>query len=100
MFGYGVTTYIVLPTTSGAASCFLRTPVSNVHAGLSDATLAAVISASPLYRELAKSLAGRIHCPSSAAVAVWRELRFRHQMRLLPHRRWRRAPRVDRAATC
>lgn len=61
---------MVLPTTSGAASCPLRKPVSNVYAGSSDETFAAVISVSPLYRELAKSLAGRSHCPSSGAVAA------------------------------
>jgi hypothetical protein len=32
MLGYGVTTYIVSPTTSGAASCPRFTPVLNVHA--------------------------------------------------------------------
>src|SRR5437764_1309949 len=59
-FGYGVTTYMVLPTTSGAASCPRCTPVAKVHAGFSDATLLALISFSPLKRELAKSLAGRV----------------------------------------
>ena len=48
MFGYGVTTYIVLPTTSGAASWPRMTPVENVHATCSDSTLSVVISASSL----------------------------------------------------
>src|SRR5215210_1248510 len=65
MLGYGVTTYIVLPATIGAASCPRNTPVENVHATFRFATFAALISESPLYRVLAKSLAGRIHCPSS-----------------------------------
>src|SRR5215210_3467882 len=65
MLGYGVTTYIVLPATIGAASCPRNTPVENVHATFRFATFAALISESPLYRVLAKSLAGRIHWPSS-----------------------------------
>jgi hypothetical protein len=43
MFGYGVTTYIVLPTTSGAASCPRSTPVEKLHASLSDAAFVVVI---------------------------------------------------------
>ena len=44
MFGYGVTTYIVLPTTSGAASWPLSTPVEKVQATLSCLTFPALIS--------------------------------------------------------
>jgi hypothetical protein len=40
MFGYGVTMYIVSSATSGAASCPRSTPVENVHASVSDFTLA------------------------------------------------------------
>ena len=61
--------YIVPPTISGADSCPRSTPVEKVHAGASDAAFDVLISESPLYRELAKSFAGRTHCPSSAAVA-------------------------------
>ena len=43
MFGYGVTTYIVLLTTSGAASCPRRIPVSKVHASRSLRDVAVVI---------------------------------------------------------
>jgi len=43
MLGNGVTTYIVPPTTSGAASCPRFTPVENVQASPSRPTFAAVI---------------------------------------------------------
>ncbi len=48
MFGNGVTTYMVLPTTSGAASCPRLTPVENVQASPSRDTFAAVIWPRPL----------------------------------------------------
>src|SRR5688572_5195319 len=41
VFGYGVTMYIVVPTTSGAASWPRTTPVENVHATRSVATFEA-----------------------------------------------------------
>jgi hypothetical protein len=44
MFGNGVTTYIVSPTTSGAASCPCSTPVENVQATCRPFTLSVVIS--------------------------------------------------------
>src|SRR5439155_2779433 len=47
-FGYGVTTYIVLLTTRGAASCPLSTPVEKVQDNFRFFTLAAVISFRPL----------------------------------------------------
>src|SRR3954462_1373639 len=53
MLGYGVTTYIVLPTTSGAASCPRLMPVEKVHATFSFLTFSAVISFRPLKRVLA-----------------------------------------------
>ena len=46
--GKGVTTYIVVPTTSGVPSCPYGLPVDQVHATRSPRTLAAVISVSPL----------------------------------------------------
>src|SRR5512140_515643 len=49
--GYGVTTYIVWPTTIGAASWPRSTPVGNVQAAFSDATCPVLISFSPLKRE-------------------------------------------------
>ena len=53
MLGYGVTTYIVLPTTSGAASCPRSTPVEKLQASLSCDAFAVVIWSSPLNRVLA-----------------------------------------------
>jgi hypothetical protein len=50
LLGKGVTTYIVSPTISGAASWPFGMPVENVHATFSFATLLAVISARPLNR--------------------------------------------------
>ena len=47
MFGYGVTTYIVLLTTSGAASWPRSTPVENDQASLRFADVAGVISVQP-----------------------------------------------------
>jgi hypothetical protein len=47
-FGYGVTRYIVLSTTSGCPSCPRSTPVENVHATRSCPAFAVVISASSL----------------------------------------------------
>ena len=52
-FGNGVTTNIVEPTTSGAASCPATTPVENVQATLRRLALPALISSSVLYRVLA-----------------------------------------------
>src|SRR5687768_18525399 len=43
MLGYGVTMYIVLATTRGAASCPRSIPVENVHASDSDRTFSVVI---------------------------------------------------------
>ena len=40
MFGYGVTTYIVPPTTSGAASWPRSTPVENVETSVRRADVA------------------------------------------------------------
>ena len=48
MLGYGVTTYIVPPTTSGAASWPRFTPVEKVKATCRFLTLSALISASSL----------------------------------------------------
>ena len=42
MFGNGVTIYIVLFTTSGAASCPRGTPVENVQASFNDLHIARV----------------------------------------------------------
>jgi hypothetical protein len=53
MFGYGVITYIVLLTTSGAASWPRSTPVENDHASWRSLTLDWVISVRPLNRVLA-----------------------------------------------
>src|SRR5215216_3162059 len=53
MFGYGVTTYMVLLTTSGAASCPRSMPVENVVVSVSRAAFPVVICRSPLYRVLA-----------------------------------------------
>src|SRR5689334_12249487 len=61
--------YIVLLTTSGAASCPRRIPVSKVHARWRFLTLAVVISFRPLKRVLAKFLAGISHWPSSLCCA-------------------------------
>ena len=57
--------YIVLPTTSGADSCPRKTPVENVKRVCKRATLSREISARPLKRVLASSLAGVRHEPSS-----------------------------------
>ena len=48
-----MTTYIVLFTTIGAASCPRSTPVSNVHATRRFLTFDALISVRPLKRVLA-----------------------------------------------
>src|SRR5919199_1603952 len=61
MLGNGVTTYMVLFTTSGAASCPRSTPVANVHAALRLRTFVVLIWSSALKRLPAKSLPGRIH---------------------------------------
>src|SRR6185503_20569751 len=52
-FGYGVTTYIVFPTTSGCPSCPRSTPVENVHDTCSLAAFAGVICERLLKRLLA-----------------------------------------------
>src|ERR1041385_6753688 len=70
MFGNGVTTYIMLFTTSGLPSCPCSTPVENVLAALSCATLAAVICASEEKRDMARSPLGVVHSlPAGAAMA-------------------------------
>jgi hypothetical protein len=48
MFGYGESTYMVPPTTIGAASCPRFTPVENVNATCRFLTLSALMSASSL----------------------------------------------------
>ena len=53
MFGNGVTTYIVEPTTSGAASWPRSTPVEKVHATRRSRAFDVVIWSRPLYRVLA-----------------------------------------------
>src|SRR5512135_252705 len=63
-FGNGVTTYIVLPTTSGGASWPFSVPSENVHAIFRRATLERSIWLSVLKRELAQSCAGLCHSPS------------------------------------
>src|SRR5215212_5498451 len=57
--------YIVLSTTSGAASCPRVTPVEKLQASWSCPAFWAVIWVSPLYLVEAKLRAGMIHCPSS-----------------------------------
>src|ERR1044072_3533010 len=70
MFGNGVTTYIMLFTTSGLPSCPCSTPVENVLVPLSCATLAAVICASEEKRDMARSPLGVVHSlPAGAAMA-------------------------------
>src|ERR1051326_5343891 len=64
--------YIVDPTTTGAASCPLMTPVEKVMIGCSDFTVVVSISVSPLKPVDAKSFAGRVHCPSSAKLVSLR----------------------------
>ena len=53
MFGNGVTRYIVLPSTSGAASWPFCVPSEKVQATRRRATLAALMSASGLKRVFA-----------------------------------------------
>ncbi len=53
MFGNGVTTYIVLFTTSGAASWPRSTEVENVDTSVSRETFEALMLSSPLYLVLA-----------------------------------------------
>ena len=48
MFGYGVTRYIVVPTTSGWPSCPCSTPVEKVQATFRFLTFAVVICVSGL----------------------------------------------------
>src|SRR3954466_8911876 len=50
VLGYGVTTYMVSPMTSGAASCPLSIPVGKLNASFSEATLVVVIWSSGLNR--------------------------------------------------
>src|SRR6478735_5140528 len=52
MFGNGVTRYMVLSATSGAASCPFCVPSEKVHAGRSFATFAALTWARVLKRVL------------------------------------------------
>ena len=48
MFGNGVWTYMVLPTTSGSPSCPLRTPVENDQATFRVLTFSVLISLNAL----------------------------------------------------
>src|SRR2546421_7837298 len=65
-FGKGVTMYIVLPATTGAASCPRVTPVEKVDTTRRFCTFLLLISVSALKRVPWKSFAGRTHSPSSA----------------------------------
>src|SRR5262245_54490248 len=69
MFGNGVATYMVLPTTSGSPSCPRRTPVENDHATFRFFTLSPVIWLSELYRVDAGFLFGIVHSLSGPAAA-------------------------------
>src|SRR5436305_1057960 len=70
MLGKGVTRYIVLPTTSGGASCPETMPVENVHATPSCRTFSVLISVRPEKRVAAYVFAGITHCPSSCCSAA------------------------------
>src|SRR6476661_161009 len=65
-FGYGPTMYIVLSTTSGAASCPRDKPVGKLNASFSCAALPALTWSRVEKRVLAWSWAAMVHCPSSA----------------------------------
>src|SRR5437588_12736186 len=58
--------YIVLPATTGAASCPRVTPVEKVDTTRRFCTFLLLISVSALKRVPWKSFAGRTHSPSSA----------------------------------
>src|SRR3954451_17935212 len=68
VLGQGVTMYMVLFTTMGAASRPRSVPVENVHASFRFCTLPVLIWSSPLNRVLARSFAGLTHWPSSGSI--------------------------------
>src|SRR5262245_19441811 len=61
MFGNGVWTNMVLPTTSGSPSCPRSTPVENDHATLRSLTFSVVIWLTVLYRVADGFLLGIAH---------------------------------------
>src|SRR4029078_9211140 len=63
-FGYGVMTYIVLPTTSGCPSWPRNTPVEKVHETWRFFALAGVICERLLKRLVGWWRAGMLHSPS------------------------------------
>src|SRR4051812_16950715 len=65
LLGNGVVRYIVPPTTRGAPSCPLLTPVAKAHRKRRFLTLLALMSERRLYRVLAWSRAAMCHSPSS-----------------------------------
>src|SRR6187200_2808642 len=68
--GNGVTMYIVLFTTRGAASCPRTRPVENVAFTINCFTDSGVNCSSELNRVLAKSLAGRTQSPLSSGAGI------------------------------
>src|SRR5947208_9831659 len=70
VLGYGVTTYMVSPMTSGAASWPLSIPVGKLNASFSEPTLLALICASGLKRVPCGSWPTTGHSPEAADAAV------------------------------
>src|SRR3569623_2098174 len=70
LFGYGVTTYIVEPTTSGLPSWPCGTPVITVDVLCRPLTFCAVSCASGEYRVFARAPAGSVHWPFGSGETV------------------------------